>query len=86
MAVDRSLHTFVDAVSVVPGIERIQAKSSGPSVHFLVLSNRPWDEVVDDIEERLYPLAQASMLPSFDYDVRQDVSDDSVGYTDVFTR
>ena len=69
LAVDRSMQAFIPAASSVPGVIRIDAKSSGPSVHFLVTAERPWHEVIDAIEAKLFAFAHAGDLPSFDYDV-----------------
>lgn len=77
LAVDRSMQIFVPAASTVQGVTRIDAKSSGPSVHFLVTTESPWHEVIDGIEAKLFAVAHAGELPPFDYDVRE--ADDALG-------
>jgi hypothetical protein len=87
LAVDRSMQIFVPAASSIAGVTRIDAKSSGPSVHFLVTSEAPWDEVIESIESKLFALAHAGELPPFDYDVREgaDVpSHREPGYLQVY--
>lgn len=87
LAVDKSLQVFLPAASSIRGVVRIDAKSSGPSVHFLVTSNAPWHEVIDTIEAKLFALAHAGELPPFDYDVREASGTPSapeLGYLQVF--
>ena len=85
LAVDRAMRVFLAATAEVPGVERIAAKSSGPSVHFLVtVSDRPWDLVIDDIEAQLFPLAKDGTLPPFDYEVQRSDEPGEPGYIEVF--
>lgn len=88
ISVERSVQTFVPAASAVHGVLRIDAKSSGPSVHFLVTTDVSWDRVIEGIEERLFELGHRGELPPFDYDVRQvagktDLASEP-GYLQVF--
>jgi hypothetical protein len=86
LAVDRSIHLFIDAASNVSGVRRIDAKSSGPSVHFVVATDEPWYEVIDGIEAKLFTLAHAGELPALDYDVRTiaEAPNPDPGYVQVF--
>lgn len=85
LAVDRAIDTFLSATDGISGIARIDAKSSGPVVHFLVSVDGNWDAVIRDIEARLYPLAQAGELPIFDYDVQMRDEPIGPGYLPILT-
>jgi hypothetical protein len=87
LAVERSMQIFLPIAESIPGVTRIDAKSSGPSVHFLVTVEVPWHEVIDAIEAKLFALAHAGQLPPLDYDVREAteaLSSPEPGYLQVF--
>jgi hypothetical protein len=87
LAVEKSMQVFVPAASSVPGVIRVDAKSSGPSVHFLVTADRAWDEVIDCIEAKLFAFAHAGELPPLEYDVRTASADSTIpepGYLRVY--
>jgi hypothetical protein len=84
LAVDRAVNTFLDTSTKVASVRRIEAKSSGPSVHFLVTVDGPWEDAIDAIEAGLFPKAQAGELPTFDYDVRVDDGPREPGYVQVY--
>lgn len=82
-AVEQAIATFVPIASQIHGIVRVDAKSSGPTVHFLVIVEGPWDHAIESIESSLFPLAKAGSLPPFDYDVRQGGAPSEPGYVQV---
>lgn len=81
------MQAFVPAAASVPGVVRVEATSSGPSVHFIVTTDRPWSEVIADVEAKLFARGHAGDLPPFDYDVRETegrVAGSEPGYIQVF--
>ena len=86
LAVEQSLQVFVPAAASVPGVTRIEAKSSGPAVHFRVTADRPWPEVIADLETKLFARGHVGELPPLDYDIT-DLSESPSpipGYVQVF--
>jgi hypothetical protein len=81
LAVDTAIYVFLKATANVPGIARIDAKSTGPTVQFLVTVAGDWDPVIRDIEAELYPLAQAGKLPVFIYEIQTPNETAGPGYT-----
>lgn len=71
LAVERAMQIFLPAATTAPGVTAVRAKSSGPSVHFLVTVVGPWEDVIDHIEERLFHVAKAGDLPPLTYDVQE---------------
>lgn len=86
LAVDRAMAVFMEATAGLPTVRRVDAKSSGPTVHFLVTAGAPWHEVIDRIEGRLFPLAKAGDLPPIDYEVQEGTGEEETepGYITVF--
>lgn len=83
-AVERAIETFLGATRNVPSIRTVRAKSSGPTVQFLVTADSPWDEVIDEIERELFPLRKAGALPPLDYDVLRGGEWPEFGYVLVY--
>jgi hypothetical protein len=83
-AVERAVNVFLEATQSVRGIRQIHARSSGPTVHFLVMVDGAWDAVIDAIEANLFPLAKAGKLPSLDYDVAKAPIELEPGYAQLY--
>ncbi len=86
LAVDRSVDGFVAAAHRVNAVRRVDAKSSGPHVHFLVTVAEPWDAAIDRLEIELHPLVKAGGV-LFDYDVHTEgePEPDRLGYVQVYS-
>ncbi|MCZ7536092.1 MAG: hypothetical protein M5T61_09315 [Acidimicrobiia bacterium] len=82
LAVERSVETFVAAVSGIQNILWIRARSAGPRVHFLVAASGSWADTIDNIEDRIFPLVKRSGK-AFDYDVVEATDIDHAGYVQV---
>lgn len=84
LAVRDAIGIFQSAAADIKGIRRVDAKSSGPSVHFLVTVDGAWDDVIAGIERHLFPLAKAGALPPLDYSIGREDPDREPGYVQVF--
>lgn len=87
LAVEQSFALFLPIAESVPGVVRVDAKTSGPTVHFLITTAAPWHEAIESIEAKLFALAKAGQLPPLDYDVQEEdeaVSSPQPGYLQVF--
>ena len=85
--VDAIIRLFSAAASDVPGVERVLARTSGPFVRLIVVTNgRPWADVVDELEPKLRPLYVGGMS-SFEYDVADGAGGSlGSGFQPVFDR
>lgn len=80
-----AVSAFIAVAERVPGIMYVHAKSSGPAVEFVVSTSAPQEQMVQRIEEQLYPLAQAGTLPPIGYEIRDPSDPPGPDYVEVFS-